>query len=56
MTSKVTSFLTFGIFLIIIGAISKLMKWSQADLLIAIGLLFELLAALMFLWKKLKNN
>ena len=52
---KVISLFTFGIFLILAGAISKLFDWEQANLVIAIGLLFELLAALLFSWNKIKK-
>ena len=54
--NKIISFFTFGIFLLLIGAISKFFDWSQANLLMAIGLVFELLAALLFVWKKINNN
>jgi len=52
---KLISLFTFGIFLIIVGAISKLFDWEQANLVIAIGLLFELLAGLLFSWNKIKK-
>ena len=52
---RVISFFTFGLFLIIVGAISKLFNWQQANILMAIGLLFELLASLIFIWNKLKK-
>jgi len=55
ITKKVISLFTFGIFLIIAGAISKIFKWPQADILMAIGLLFELLAILLFIWNKIKK-
>lgn len=55
ISKKIISIFTFGIFLVIVGAVSKIMKWHQGDLLMAIGILFELLALLLFLWRKLKN-
>ena len=55
ITKQVISLFTFGVFLIIAGAIAKITKWPQANLLLAIGLLFELLAALLFIWKKIKK-
>jgi len=55
ISKRVISLFTFGIFLIIIGAIAKIIKWPQGNLLLAIGLVFELLAALLFIWKKLKK-
>jgi hypothetical protein len=54
--NKIISFFTFGIFLLLAGAISKLFNWSQANLVMAIGLVFELLAALLFAWKKVNNK
>ncbi|MFK5957698.1 MAG: hypothetical protein QM495_02395 [Lutibacter sp.] len=55
ITNKIVSIFTFGIFLIIVGVIAKVINWPQANLLFAIGLVFELLAALLFIWKKIKN-
>lgn len=55
ITKKVISFFTFGLFLIIVGAISKFFNWQQSNLLMSIGLLFELLAGLIFIWNKLKK-
>jgi hypothetical protein len=55
-TNKVVSFFTFGLFLIITGIISKLFDYSQSNLLMAIGLVFELLAALLFAWQKVNNK
>ena len=56
ITKKVISFFTFGIFLILIGSISKLFNWSQSSLIMAIGLVFEILAALLYIWEKLKRK
>lgn len=55
ITKRIISIFTFGVFLIIVGALGKVMKWPQANLLLAIGLIFELLAALLFIWKKIKK-
>jgi len=56
MISKNTiSIFTFGLFLIVVGAISKLFDWEQANLIMAIGLLFELIAILLFIWNKIKK-
>ena len=52
---KVISLFTFGIFLLLAGAISKLFNWSQSHLVMAIGLVFELLAGLFFMWNKIKK-
>ena len=56
ISKKVISFFTFGIFLIIAGAILKISKNSQASLILAIGLVFELLATLLFIWNKLTKK
>lgn len=56
MANKVVSFFTFGLFLLLAGAISKLFNYSQSNLLMGIGLVFELLAALLFAWKKINNK
>ena len=56
MNKKVISFFTFGVFLIIIGAIGKVLKWEQAQVLLATGLLFETLAILLFAWNKIKKK
>ncbi len=56
MRNKVISFFTFGLFLILAGAISKLFNYSQSNLLMAIGLVFELFAAVLFAWKKINNK
>jgi len=54
--TKIISLFTFGVFLLVAGAISKLFDWEQANIVIAIGLLFELLAALLFIWNKIKKQ
>lgn len=56
ITKRVISLFTFGIFLILVGAISKLFNWSQSNLIMAIGLVFEISAGLLFILKKLKKN
>jgi len=56
ISKKVISFFTFGAFLIIAGAILKISKNPQASLILAIGLMFELLAALLFIWNKLTKK
>lgn len=54
--NRITSFFTFGIFLLLVGVVLKLFNWSQANLVMAVGLVFELLAALLFVWKKINNK
>ncbi len=53
--NKVYSFFTFGIFLIIIGIAASFFNWPQANLVMAIGFVFELAAALIYIWNKLKK-
>ncbi|MBP9600970.1 MAG: hypothetical protein KBE41_05670 [Lutibacter sp.] len=55
ISKKVTSLFTFGVFLIIVGAILKVAKNPQANIILATGLVFELLAALIFIWNKIKK-
>lgn len=55
ITKKVISLFTFGIFLLVAGAIARLFDWEQANIIMAIGLLFELLAAILFSWNKIKK-
>ena len=55
ISKKVISLFTFGILLILVGAISKLFNWPQSNVVIAIGLVFEILAVLVFIWNKLKK-
>jgi FtsH-binding integral membrane protein len=55
ITKKVISFFTFGVFLIIVGAITNLFNWNQANLILAIGFVFELFALLLFIYQKLKK-
>lgn len=56
MKNKINSFFTFGLLLITIGIISSFFKWKQSDILMAIGLVFELFAGLLYAWKKIKEN
>ncbi len=56
MDKKILSFFTFGFLLIIIGSIGKILKWNQASIILATGLVFETLAFLLFAWKKIKKN
>ncbi|MEN8185914.1 MAG: hypothetical protein ABFR05_02160 [Bacteroidota bacterium] len=56
MDKKILSFFTFGLLLIVIGAIGKLLKWNQANIILALGLVFETLAILMIAWNKIRKN
>lgn len=49
-------FFTFGLFLVAIGIITSFFDWKQSNILMAIGLIFELLAGLIYSWNKIKNN
>ena len=55
ISKKVISLFTFGVFLLLAGGISKLFDWEQANMVMAVGLLFELMAALLFIWNKIKK-
>ncbi len=55
MNNKIISFFTFGLFLIVVGAIGNFLQWEQAMTLIAIGLVFETLALVLFAWNKIKK-
>jgi divalent metal cation (Fe/Co/Zn/Cd) transporter len=56
MSKKVQSTFTFGLFLLIIGIVGKFLNWKQADIIMALGIMFELLATLLFIWNKIKNK
>lgn len=55
MSKKVITLFTFGVFLIIIGALGKILHWPQASVLLATGLTFESAAIILFTWNKLKK-
>ena len=55
MKKQIIPFFSFGIFLVIVGAFGKIMEWQQSNLIMAIGLLFELVAAMLFIWQKIKK-
>lgn len=56
ISKKVITLFTFGVFLLIVGAISIFFDWGeQGNIIMATGLLFELLAALLFIWNKIKK-
>ena len=56
MNKTVNSAFTFGIFLLLLGFAGKFLKWQQADILLAMGILFELFATLVFIWNKIKET
>ncbi len=49
------SSLSFGVLLVMIGLVAYYNEWKQANILILLGLLFELFAALVFIWNKIKK-
>lgn len=55
MSKRAISFFSFGFFLIIIGAIGKILKWEQATMILAMGLVFETIAILLYAWSKIKK-
>jgi len=55
MNKHIVSIFTFGLVLIIIGAIGKFFNWSQATIIIALGLTFESFALILFTWNRLKK-
>jgi len=56
ITKTVSSAFTYGLFLLVLGIIGKFLKWKQADIIMAVGLLFELFAILVFIWNKIQQN
>lgn len=56
MNKTVNSAFTFGIFLLLLGIAGKFLKWGQADVILAMGILFELFATLVFIWNKIKET
>lgn len=55
MNKKIISLFTFGLLLIIIGAIGNFFEWQQAMVFIAIGLTFESLALIVYAWNRIKK-
>jgi uncharacterized membrane protein len=56
ITKRLISIVTFGFFLIVVGAVGSFFKWEQANLVMAIGLVFELYAILVYIWNKMKRS
>lgn len=55
ISKKIISIFTFGVFLIVAGAILSIVKNPQANIIMAIGLLFEIFAGMLFIWNKIKK-
>jgi len=56
MKKVVQSSFTFGIMLVTVGLIGHFLAWKQANIIILLGIVFEMFAALIFIWNKLKGN
>ena len=56
MNTNIRSIFTFGILLVSIGLIGHYFDWSQAKIFLLLGLVFEMLAALLFIWQKIKKQ
>ncbi|MDP6921664.1 MAG: gliding motility protein GldL [Lutibacter sp.] len=56
MSPKIIRLFTFGLFLIVFGAILQFFDFPQAMLILSIGGVFELLAILLFVWNKLRKS
>ena len=54
--TRTAQFFTFGLFLVVVGAIGKFFDWDQANVIMALGLLFESIAAMLYTWNKLKSK
>ena len=55
MQKNMFSLFTFGILLIVIGAVGSFFEWSRSMIFIGIGLTMESLALVLFAWKRLKK-
>jgi len=55
MNKNVISLFTFGLALILLGAVGTFLDWDQAMTLIGLGLTLESLALIIFAWIKLKK-
>ncbi|MGB5244570.1 MAG: hypothetical protein WBN28_00180 [Lutimonas sp.] len=49
------SFLSYGVFLILLGLVGLFLKWRNATIFMGLGFVFELMALILFAWKKLKK-
>lgn len=55
MQKHIFSLFTFGLLLILIGAVGSFFDWSQSMIFLGMGLTMESLALLLFAWKRLKK-
>lgn len=56
MNKNLLSLFSFGLVLIMIGAIGSFFDWDQSMIFIGLGLTLESLALLIFAWIRLKNK
>ena len=56
MNKTIKSTFSFGILLVTVGLIGHYFDWGQSNIIILLGMLFEMYAALLFIWKKIKEN
>jgi hypothetical protein len=56
ITKRIINIFTFGLFLLAAGLVGSLFDWAQAKIIMAIGLVFELLAVLMYIWGKIRKS
>ncbi len=56
MNNRLISLFTFGILLILIGAVGSFFDWSQYKLFIGMGLTMESLALVLFAWNKIRKR
>jgi len=56
MSKRVISFFSFGFLLIVVGAIGKILKWEQATVILATGLVFETIAIIILAWGKINKK
>ncbi|UCE93347.1 MAG: hypothetical protein JSV73_11145 [Flavobacteriaceae bacterium] len=56
MKNQLLSMFSFGLVLIIVGAVGSFFDWSQSMIFIGLGLTLESLALLIFAWNKLRKK
>lgn len=55
MNKRIISLFTFGLLLIIVGAVGNFLDWDQAPIILALGLTFESFALILFAWNRIKK-
>ena len=55
MNKRIISLFTFGLLLIIVGAVGNFLDWDQAAIILALGLTFESFALILFAWNRIKK-